>query len=290
MRPLRGTQRTACKNFAAACLVRQFHTLAGSCENDRVIADNIATADSVHPDLGRSARAHIAEASVPHITVVLQRANIGERLSQHLCGAAWRILFHAVMHLHDFEIEVRAKNLGGLPREPQQRVYAGRVIAGIHNRDATRGFADTRHSYITDSRRPYDERPLPSDARGKNTLQRSVVAEIYARIALRERGGEIIAHVRGRTDCEVGGFFRTGDERFAHAPFRAVDVKDERHGLDEFERSERRAQFCLRGFGEFAKREANIGGHAALPGERLLGGCRVALDEQIGENPGELIV
>ena len=67
-------------------------------------------------------------ATVPRHLVQLQLAHLGQDFRQRFGRAARRVLFEAMVHFDDFQIEVRAQNFRRLAREPEQRVDAGRKI------------------------------------------------------------------------------------------------------------------------------------------------------------------
>ena len=79
----------------------------------------------MHADLILRAGSDDALAAVPDVFVVLLVANCAEDLAERPGGAAGRIDLVAVVHLHDFEIEIRAEDLGGFAGEPEERVDAG---------------------------------------------------------------------------------------------------------------------------------------------------------------------
>ena len=69
-----------------------------------------------------------ARAAVPRGFVQMQLAHVRQNFRQRLGRAAGRVLFQAMVHLDDFEVEVRAEDFRRLAREPEQRVDAGGKI------------------------------------------------------------------------------------------------------------------------------------------------------------------
>ena len=209
--------------------MREFHALAECGKKHRMVAHHITTAHGVHPDFATRASAHIAEAPVANIVVVLQPAHFREGLGEHLRGAARRVFFHPVMRLDDFQIKVRPEDFRRTAREPQQRVHARRIIAGIDNRDMRRRLANLRHALIGDAGRSDDECLFSRHARGEHAAERGVVTEVDARIGHRQPGGKIIARIRRSADGGIGKFRSARDEGQAHPPTRTVDVKSKCH-------------------------------------------------------------
>ena len=108
--------------------MRQFNPLAGVRKNDRVVAHDIAAANGMDADFRRRAFADDAGATMPRGFFQLQFAHVRQNFRERFCRAAGRVFFQAMMHLDDFQIEIRPENFRRLAREPEQRVDAGGKI------------------------------------------------------------------------------------------------------------------------------------------------------------------
>ena len=203
--------------------MRQFNAFAVIGENYGVIADDIAASDGVDADFALRAFADDAFASVPERCFQLQFAHVTENFEQGRGCAAGRVFLEAMVHLDDFEVERRPENLGGLAREPEERIDAGGKIRGNHHgnlrleRDdfifffrAVAGGADDNGFFIF--------RAQFGDAEGG-----VVETKIYHDIGLANDGREIIALVNGADDFEFGNARGTSEKRLSHATFAAGD-------------------------------------------------------------------
>ena len=110
--------------------MHQLKALAAPSKNHGMVPDNIASADRVNSDLERVAFAHHAFPPVTELRgFALALQNFGERSSR----SARRVFFQAVVHLHNFQIELSAKNSCRLFRQPKKRVHADAEVRCEHD-------------------------------------------------------------------------------------------------------------------------------------------------------------
>src|SRR6185503_326783 len=133
--PLRSAQRSISKRVTAAGLMGQLQALAIGREDDRVIPDDVAAAESVDANLRVRALARNAVTAMAEGLLELELPRLAEDFDE--CGrrAAGGVLLEPVVHLNDFEVELGPEDFGGLAREPKECVDAGRVVARPHHRN-----------------------------------------------------------------------------------------------------------------------------------------------------------
>src|SRR5512138_3755534 len=112
--PLRGAHGAAGELLAGGRPVRELQALALAAEEDGVLADDVAAAQRLDPDLpGRP----LAEDAVPRVRERVLRI-AAERLGRHLAEpdgrARRRVALLLVVHLDDLDVVVVAEDLRGL--------------------------------------------------------------------------------------------------------------------------------------------------------------------------------
>ena len=121
----------------------EFHAFAIGGEEDRVVADDIATAQRVHPDFARFARADVAEAAMGDVVLVGRAGFLVEDFKQAAGSAGWGVDLVLVVHFRDLDVEAFLReNTRGLASEPEERVHPDRVVCGINDADGFRGFVN----------------------------------------------------------------------------------------------------------------------------------------------------
>ena len=90
----------------------ELDTLTCATEVDRVLANDVATADGVYADLFSGACADEALTAM-HDLFVVERIGILEDFDQSLRSAAGRIFFMMVVHFEHFRLVLFAEDVGG---------------------------------------------------------------------------------------------------------------------------------------------------------------------------------
>src|ERR1017187_6814278 len=187
--------------------MREFDALADIRKNDRVIAHDVAAANGVYADLAQRAFAHDADTTVPCGVVQMQLAHVRQNFRERFCGAARRVLFQAMVHLDDFEVEVRAEDFRRLAREPEERVDAGGKIRGPHDGNFRLVLLDLERVGVRVAGGADDQRLLVFGAKLGYRDGRRVRAEINYHVALADDGGEVVALINLGDDFESVDFF-----------------------------------------------------------------------------------
>src|SRR5881394_354828 len=152
-----------------------------------------------------------------------QPARLAQDLEQGGGGAAWGILFQAMMHFHDLQIEVRPQNFHGFPRQPEQRVDARRIIRSPHDRDLGGELDDLRLFLRGMSGRSDHERLLMARAQRGHTGGDVVKTEFDDDIPLGQDCFEVVTLIHLAGDGTVGQPAGAIQQRAAHPPFITVD-------------------------------------------------------------------
>src|SRR5438093_12199 len=126
-----------------------------------------------------------------------------------------------MMHLDDFEIEIRAEDFSGFAREPEQRVDPNAEIWSENNWDLRCRFFDVRDLCVRVAGRADDENFFVRRARCNDALSRRVMTKINHGIAAAERGIEVIVDVNFGSNAYGGIALRAGNHRLTHAAMRA---------------------------------------------------------------------
>ena len=112
----------------------ELNALAPARKGHRMIAHHIAAANRVNANLrGRTAPAQTL-ATVCNVLRVIKLPDLAQNFRQSSCGAARRILFHAMMHLDNFKIETGTEHLCRFPGQPEERIHADAEIRRGNNR------------------------------------------------------------------------------------------------------------------------------------------------------------
>src|SRR5258708_17388548 len=113
-----------------------------------MVADDIATANGMNSNLFSRTLTDDAGAPVTDGFVHLLSSNFGEDLPKRPGGPAGRIPLEPMVHFDNFQIITPSQNLGGLSRQPQQRVDTH----GTSLREADSNFlfeiSDLRTSFV----------------------------------------------------------------------------------------------------------------------------------------------
>ncbi len=118
----------------------QGDALAGSCEDDAVLARHRAAAQRREADVALAADAVVPVPRLGGMAGEIDAAALRRRFSQQQGRSGRRVDLHAVVHLDDLDVVVGAQRLGRLADEHREHVHAEAHVAGLDDdRVAARG-------------------------------------------------------------------------------------------------------------------------------------------------------
>ena len=93
-----------------------------------MVSDHIAATQRMYSDFLGGSLARNALAPVASDVFEPLPPRCRQDLRQRPGRTTWCILFHPMMHFHNFQIEMLAQNFRRLAREPKQRIHSRRKI------------------------------------------------------------------------------------------------------------------------------------------------------------------
>ena len=108
------------KDGPISCLMGELNAFVVGGKHNRMVANNIAASEHRKSDITSFPLPGEAIPAPVRDFAQIDTPPFGRGLPKCQCGARRCIYFVAVMHLDNFNIEIRVENLGHLPRELNQ--------------------------------------------------------------------------------------------------------------------------------------------------------------------------
>ena len=128
-----------------------------------------------------------------------------------------------MMHLDNFEVEVRPQHLGCLSGEPKQGVHPGGEIGRPHDGNLRLKFQHRRPVIGGMAGRADHQRFFVLGAKLSRRAGDFVKTEVDHHIRLLDHPGQVVANIDSGDDLDVGIGLAAAEQRLAHPPLGPVD-------------------------------------------------------------------